>query len=144
MHCHRSRQGFTFLEIMLVVLIIGILVSIVVPKFGGRTQQARRSATALAISNTQLSIEEFEINYGRYPDDLDELLDPPTPIEGGEPLEYLDRTPEDAWGEPLIYIYPAEYGGRHFDLYSSGENREDERGEGDDITPWASEEGTDL
>jgi len=52
--------------------------------------------------------------------------------------------PKDGWQNALIYNNPAELGGRHYDLYSMGANGVDDRGEGDDIVAWASEEDTDL
>jgi general secretion pathway protein G len=129
------RRGFTFLEIMLVVLIIGILVSIVVPKFVGRTESARRSATALAIQQTEVSLQEFEYIYGRYPDSLEELVTPPEPPAGGEAQEFLDRVPVDPWNHDLVYNVPGENVGRRYDLYSMGPNGVDDRGQGDDIIP---------
>lgn len=137
----QRRRGFTFLEIMLVVLIIGILVSIVVPRFGSSSRQARINAARLAIRSTELAIDQFEIHYGHYPRDLQELVNPPPPDDRNmETPEFLDRMPEDAWGHPLIYNFPPEIGGRHFDLYSMGPNGVDDRGGEDDITNIVAED----
>ncbi len=144
MRTRAHRFAFTFLEIMLVVLIIGILVSVVVPKFAKRGEQARRSAAMMSIRGIETALLEFEMNYGRFPDDLEELVDPPDPPAGGEPLEYLDRIPRDPWGHRFIYNFPAEHSGDDFDLYSSGNNGMDDQGEEDDIAPWAVDEESDL
>lgn len=139
-----QRAGFTFLEIMLVVLIIGILVSIVVPNFIGKSEQARRQATNLAIRNTEVALGQFEIVYGAFPDELRDLVDPPEPPAGGDVTPFLDEMPKDAWQHVLQYNYPGEYGGRYYDLYSMGRNGTDDRGQGDDIPGWSTDDETDL
>jgi general secretion pathway protein G len=143
-HSTLRRLGFTFLEIMLVVLIIGILVSIVAPRFAGRTRQGRVIATKMGLNSTETAVAEFEFIYSRYPESLEELLHPPESDFGGEPPEFFDTFPTDGWQHRLIYNQPAELGGRHYDLYSMGGNGVDDRGQGDDIVAWATDEDLDL
>lgn len=132
------RRGFTFLEIMLVVLIIGILVSLVVPRLGGRVTTARETAARTTLRGVEQALELFFYEYDRYPEDLDELLSPPPPLGNpdGEPEEYLDESPRDPWGNVVIYNYLEDED--DFDLYSMGPNGEDDGGEGDDVLPRVS------
>jgi general secretion pathway protein G len=127
------RMGFTFLEIMLVVLIIGVLASIVATSFVGRALGARITSTQTSIAVTETALLAFEVDQGRLPSDLGELVEPP-PLRGGVPIPfYLEVYPRDAWGELLIYHEPPEHLGRLCDLYSVGPNGVDERCEGEDV-----------
>lgn len=141
MHRQRRRTGFTFLEIMLVVIIIGILASIIAPKFMGRSESARRTATALSLHNIEVSLQEFEFIYGRLPETLEELVNPPEPPTGGEPQEFLEEIPRDAWNRDFIFRVPGESVGRRYDLYSMGSNGVDDRGQGDDVVPSGARRG---
>ena len=106
----KSQSGFTLIEIMLVVIIIGILASMVVPSFVGRSREARIKAAQgdIATLGTQLNL--FELDKGRYPNSLSELLTSDRKyIQGGS-------IPKDPWGNEYIYK-PA---GEEFTLKSRG------------------------
>ena len=94
---NRSRTGFTLIEIMLVVIIIGILVSIAVVKMGDNAKKARITATEATIGTIKTAVAQFEMEQSKYPESLAQLV-------AGE-KHYLDRetVPTDAWGKEFKY-----------------------------------------
>jgi len=123
----RRRTGFTLVEIMLVVVILGILASVAVVNLGGRTKRASIAATRLTIQSTGDAIRHFEVDNGAYPDSLDQLLN-----DTGQPTwqgPYLEkRLPLDAWGVGLSYSKSEN----SFVISSSGPDKQ--FGSADDIT----------
>ena len=78
-HINQRRQdkGFTLIELLVVIAIIGILAAIVVPKFSGRTEQARQAAAQTQISNFGTALDAFEVDNGFYPKSLQDLIAAP-------------------------------------------------------------------
>ena len=133
-----NRKGFTLIELMLVVIILGILVAMVVPRLVGRGEQARRQAAAADIrSNIALALDLYELDNGRYPERLEDLLKDPgeskAPNWNGP---YLKRKPIDPWGREYSYKSPGT-NNPDYDLYSFGGDGVE--GGGDDITNWDEE-----
>ena len=130
------RRGFTFLEIMFVVVIIGILLALVGPRLVGRTQKARESTTRAQIKNLETSIKNFEMDTGRFPKTLTDLIEPSSEFEKSWEGPYVDAdvVPKDAWGEDFEYKQPGENNKRGFDLWSKGPDTQS--GTDDDITNW--------
>lgn len=97
-----NKAGFTLVEILVVVLIIGILATIAATKMTGHGEKARIVATRATIDSVRLAIDRYELELGKYPADLHELI-----IEGDEkwPGPFLDQEddPKDAWGNLLAY-----------------------------------------
>ncbi len=120
--------GFTLLEMMVVVLILGILASIVVPKFIGQTDEARHKAAMVQIRNLEDALNLYRIDNSIYPtteQGLEALVrkpsTPPEPQhwrEGG----YLAKVPLDPWGRPYVYLSPGSHG--EYDLLSYGADGE--------------------
>lgn len=137
----REEKGFTLIEIMVVLIIIGLLAGIVVPKLMGRTEEAKRTKTMVQIKNLQSSIDLYRLDSGSYPttdQGLQALVEKPAIgeipkkwKEGG----YIDKIPKDAWGNNYVYISPGVHG--EYDIYSYGADGE-EGGEGKntDIQSW--------
>ena len=126
----KSKKGFTLVELMLVVIIIGTLVAMVMPRLAGRTEQAKRAAAKADIeANISSALDLYEIDNGTYPENLDVLLEKK---EGHGP--YLKKSAIDPWGHPYKYVYPGAHG--DYDLYSFGKDGIDNNGEGDDVTNW--------
>lgn len=134
----RRRRGFTFIELMAVVVILGILVMIVMPRFFGRVDEARITATQLQIKNLEQALRLFYLDNGFYPETeqgLKALIEKPTVgripekwKEGG----YLENKvlPKDAWGHDFIYLSPGR-NGEEFEIISYGRDGK-EGGEGPD------------
>ena len=137
----KCDRGFTLIEIMVVLIIIGLLAGIVVPKLMGRTEEAKRTKTAVQIKNLQSSLDLYKLDSGVYPSTdhgLQALVEKPAVgeipnnwKEGG----YIDKIPKDPWGSNYVYISPGVHG--DYDLYSYGADGE-ESGEGRnaDIQSW--------
>lgn len=101
--CQNSnRAGLTLIEILLVVLILSILVSVVAVKTTGYAEKTRRQATWTQIDTIKTAINQFEMEVGRLPENLQELV-----IEGDEnwPGPFLDseQVPKDSWGNDFRY-----------------------------------------
>jgi len=127
------RFGFTMVELMAVLIILGLLAAVVVRNFVGQTDKARVTTTKANLKILHLAVNEFKMNTGRFPTEdegLSVLIDPPSDVETWEP--YLDTTeiPKDAWGNDFVYVlYPES--GKPFVIVSYGADGE-EGGEGYD------------
>jgi len=123
-----NEDGFTLIEIMVVVTILAILIALVAPKMVGRTDQARRVSTKVQIKNIEGALQLYKLDNGIYPgteQGLDALAELPSIGEipknwrkGG----YLPKVPEDAWGNPFVYVSPGTHG--DYDLASYGADNE--------------------
>ena len=133
-----ERAGFTLIELMLVVIILGILVAMVVPRLVGRGEQARRQAAEADIrSNIALALDLYELDNGKHPEKLEDLLTDPgesKAINWNGP--YLKRKAIDPWGREYNYKSPGQHN-TDYDLYSYGADGVE--GGGDDITNWEEE-----
>ena len=107
-----SKSGFTLIEIILVVVIIGILAGIVIPRIGGRSEQAQISQAKSNIQALSMAIQEFEMMNGAYPSSLDQLLDK----SKGGPFMEKNSIPKDPWGKPYSYSAPGAHNSHTFDL----------------------------
>lgn len=129
-----NRKGFTLIEIMLVVIILGILAAMVVPRLTGRSDEARRSVAKTDIeSNLALAIDLYEVDTGTYPDSLDGLTSAPSDAVNWKG-PYLKKKPNDPWGRSYVYKYPGEHNEDSYDLSSMG--KDGAEGGNDDITNW--------
>lgn len=139
----RKSSGFTLIEIMVVIVILGILAGLIVPRIMGRPEEARRTKAALTLRSLDSALKLYKLDNGVYPtteQGLEALIEKPETgtvprnwREGG----YLDsnRVPKDPWGNDYVYIQPGEHG--DYDLSSYGRDGE-KGGEGDnaDINLW--------
>jgi general secretion pathway protein G len=130
----KQKRGFTLIEIMLVVIILGVLAAMVVPRLTGRSDEARRSVAKTDIeSNLALAIDLYEVDMGSYPDSLDDLLKAPSSAVGWKG-PYLKKVPLDPWGRAYVYKHPGTHNTDTYDLYSLG--KDGQEGGSDDITNW--------
>ena len=138
----RKRDGFTFIEIMAVVVIISILLALVAPRLVGRTAEAKREAARADIeANLALALDLYALDNGSYPtteQGLSALLEKPgiEPVPESWKGPYLKRRiqPKDPWGRPYLYRFPGEMNPEDYDLYSYGADGV-EGGE-DDVVNW--------
>ena len=134
----RRRAGFTLIELLLVLVILAVLAVVVVPKFTGRSQQAKETAARVDISNMEVAIDAFEIDCSRHPTSEEGIKalvqQPPGLIEWKGP--YLKRgVPSDPWRNPYVYRCPGQHNPNGYDLYSLGPDGQE--GGGDDIDNWS-------
>jgi general secretion pathway protein G len=132
-----DRGGFTLIELLLVLVILAVLAAIVVPKFTGRSEQARKAAAKTDIAMIEMQLDAFEVDAGRYPtteEGLAALVAPPASIKAWHG-PYLKRgVPNDPWGNPYVYRFPGQNNVNGVDLWSYGPDGND--GGGDDIDNW--------
>jgi general secretion pathway protein G len=144
----RDTRGFTLIELMVVVVILGILAGLIIPRIMGRPEEAKQLKAKMQIEQLEQSLKLYYLDNGEYPtteQGLTALVEKPTiePIpkrwrEGG----YLEKgkVPRDPWRNPYVYIAPGSHS-PDFDLESYGADGED-GGEGKyaDVENWDLEE----
>jgi len=131
-------KGFTLIELMIVVVILGLLATIIMPRILNRPEQARRAKAKIDIRNIESALALFKTDTGRFPttsEGLEVLVSNPG-IKGYNTDGYLDKTPSDPWGNKYIYVYPGVRS-RDYDLESYGKDGEDGGAEDNaDIESW--------
>jgi len=136
-------RGFTLIEILMVVVIIGTLAAMLIPRLTGRSDQARfAAAKADVLTNIATALKLYELDNGFFPtteQGLDALLHRPTvaPIPESWNGPYLENKPIDPWGRPYIYECPGKNRPHDYDLYSAGKNISPDKSE-DDVVNWTS------
>ena len=99
-----NEAGFTLIEIMLVVIIIGILVSLVAPRLAGRSEEARKQAARADIEGgVSLALDLYEVDNGAYPSKLDDLLNKPSNASNWKGPYLKKGLPKDPWGTDYVY-----------------------------------------
>lgn len=132
----RTGAGFTLIELMLVVIIIGALIAMVMPRLTGRTEQARATAAQADISaNIATALKLYELDNGSFPssdEGLNALLTKPASASGWRG-PYIEKKPVDPWGREYKYKCPGEHRPADYDLYSLGKDGVEST---DDVKNW--------
>lgn len=124
----RGNKGFTLIEILMVVMIIGALAVMVVPRLAGRGERALITVAQVDINaNIGSALKLYELDNGSFPttsQGLDALMVKPTtpPVPRGWNGPYLEKKPVDPWGERYQYASPGTHG-TAYDLYSFGPDK---------------------
>lgn len=134
----RGQQGFTLIEIMVVVVILGILAAMVVPKVLDRPDQARATAAKQDVSGLMQALKLYRLDHGTYPSmnqGLNVLVERPADAKNSNWRSYLERLPNDPWGRPYHYLNPGANG--EVDIFSLGaDGQPDGDGVNADIGSW--------
>ena len=124
-----SAGGFTLIELLLVMVILAILAAVIVPKFTGRTEQAKQSRALQDITNLKAQLNTFEVDTGSFPTSLDQLRENTSNITNWHG-PYIDKLPQDPWGHDYIYRPPSG-DSTDFTIISAGPDGQE--GTADDI-----------
>lgn len=115
----RKKRGFTLMEILLVVIIIGLLASLIFPNLMKRFERSKEEIAKAQIELLSSAVQAFMIDVGRCPNGLEELIQSQDPKWRG-PYLSKKEIPKDPWGRDYQFKCPGEHGA--FDLYSLGPN----------------------
>ncbi|MBM4311380.1 MAG: type II secretion system protein GspG [Deltaproteobacteria bacterium] len=134
-----AQRGFTLIELMIVIVILGLLAGLVAPRLIGRIGGAKQGTAQAQIEMLATACDTFRLDMGRFPASLEELI--ANPGEGAKwdgPYLKKNQIPLDPWDNPYQYSAPGE-GGRDYDIVSYGADKtEGGDGENRDIMSWAS------
>ncbi|MBL8226175.1 MAG: type II secretion system major pseudopilin GspG [Chromatiales bacterium] len=114
-------QGFTLIEIMVVVVILGILAALIAPNVINRIDDAQSAKVRQDIRAIESALKLYRLDNFRYPTSdqgLQALVTPPSGSRKGSAGSYLDRMPKDPWDRPYVYENPGKQG--EFDIYTLG------------------------
>jgi len=139
----KNPFGFTLIEIMVVIVILGILAGLIIPRIMGRPEEARRMMALVQIESMETALKLYRLDNGLYPiteQGLQALVEPPT--VGTLPKKWKDggylekgRVPKDPWGNEFIYLCPGIHD--DFDLISYGADGEaGGEGKDKDVNSW--------
>jgi general secretion pathway protein G len=119
MNRHR-RRAFTLIELLLVLVILGLLAGIVVPKLAGRKEQANVAKAKADIANYKMALSNFEVDNGRFPttdEGLKALVEKPADMSNWK--GYVEKISDDPWGHPYVYRFTGNEP-KAYDLFSMG------------------------
>lgn len=129
-----KQSGFTLIEVMVVIVILGVLAALVVPNVMGKVDSSKIKTTEITLSTVAKELDAFKMDNNRYPNTqdggLEALVTQPANVKNYPVGGYLKKYPKDSWDNDLQYVSPGS-DGRPYDLYSLGANSK-EGGEGAD------------
>ena len=128
----RRESAFTLVELMLVLVILGILAAIVLPKFTGVSANAQKKSALTQISIFATSLDMFEVDNGHYPKNLNDLVVQPRDAQNWH--QYMESIPVDPLQNPYRYVCPGKHRPNSYDLSCMGPDARE--GTDDDIVNW--------
>jgi len=142
----RHERGFTLIELMVVIVILGVLAGLIVPRIMGRPDEARRAKARIQLESLETALKLYRLDNGNYPtteQGLQALVAPPavgTLVKNWRQGGYLEKgkVPKDPWDNDFVYISPGAHG--EYDLISRGADGElGGEGKNKDINSWESD-----
>jgi general secretion pathway protein G len=134
----RRERGFTLIELMIVIIILGLLAALVGPKLFGKVGAAKQKAAKAQIELFGTALDALRLDVGRYPttdEGLKSLREKPSGMENWKGPYLPKEIPNDPWGKPYIYKSPGEHG--DYDLMSYGlDGTQGGEGENEDVVSW--------
>ena len=121
-----KQSGFSLIEIMVVIVIIGLLVAIVAPNVLERADEARVQKVKADFKNLETALKLYKLDNFSYPtteQGLKALVEKPSldPVpRNWKQNGYVEKLPDDPWGRPYLYVSPAEFGKGQYDIYTLG------------------------
>jgi general secretion pathway protein G len=128
----RQARGMTLIEIMVVILILGMIMSLVAVAVVPQFEQAKIDTAKLQIRNFQQALDHYKIRFNKYPttaEGIDALTHPPNNMQ-----PFLNEVPKDPWGNDYVYVSPGSHAKAGYDIESYGPDGQS--GGGDDIQSW--------
>ncbi len=141
----KRRGGFTLLELLIVLAIIGVLAAMVVPQFLGAQKKSQIDATRASIYNLEKALSMYAVAHdAEFPQGNQEALNvllQPTDKYGKPESPYLERLPLDAWGQVFFYEFPNTKAAANLSnlkpaIWSAGPDRKNDNGTNDDVNNW--------
>jgi len=137
----RGEQGFTLIEVMVVVVILSILAAIIVPRIMDRPDKARIVKAQSDIRSLESALNLYRLDNHNYPttdQGLESLVQKPADAPSWKEGGYIDRLPKDPWGRPYQYLNPGQHGS--IDIFSLGaDGQPGGEGKDADIGNWTLE-----
>jgi general secretion pathway protein G len=139
----KGERGFTLIELMVVIVILGILAGLIIPRIMGRPDEARRAKARMQIESIETALKLYKLDSGNYPtteQGLRALVEQPAigpPAKNWRQGGYLEkgRVPKDPWDRDFVYISPGVHG--DYDMSSFGADGEPGgEGKNKDINSW--------
>ncbi|MBI1290749.1 type II secretion system protein GspG [bacterium] len=131
------RRGFSLVEMLLVLVILATLAAIVIPRFAGRSEQAKVTAAETQITSISTALDSFEVDNGFYPpsgEGLTQLTTKPDSATNWRGPYLKQGVPNDPWGAAYVYEFPGKNNEQGYDLSSLGPDGR--AGTDDDIKNW--------
>lgn len=127
----RRNKGFTLIEMLIVIVIIGLLLSLVAPNLMGGADKAKRQVASAQLKNIETALETFYLDVGQYPESLSELMQS---TKTGWSGPYMKKAvPNDPWGKPFVYRSPGDDGKPYYLASYAQDGQQGGDGEAKDI-----------
>lgn len=131
----KKDQGFSLIELLVVLVILGLIAGLVVPNILQRGEDAKVRAADAEVQRLSMAVDEFYLDNGRVPRELEELVDEPSNASNWNGPYVNQSNLRDPWENPYEYRYPGEH--RPYDIYSHGaDGSPGGEGPNRDITNW--------
>lgn len=130
-----NAKGFSLIELLVVLMILGLIAGLVVPNVLERGQDAKLKAAAAEVQRLSMAVDEYYLDNGRPPEELRNLLDKPSSASNWNGPYIKESNLNDPWENAYQYRYPGEH--RSYDLWSHGpDGTPGGQGDNADITNW--------